>query len=122
MLRKLIILIAIAFSAPAWADMDYHCLTSCKNSGKQTVICMDQCRYKEAPTKAATGKAEGDAHKEFVAPVPVGSRVAPAVTRSTTASMLSMDHVCVQACMQEDLQYSLCQQRCTVDRTSPARK
>jgi len=124
MLHRLVFGLILFFSAPAFADMDYACLANCKNKGSITQVCMQQCVYSPPVAAFAVGKGIGNTHKEFVAPVSVGSQVvsvqphysssyAPStIARSVTGSKVEKSAQCVQLCMQQKMQYSLCQARC----------
>lgn len=115
MLRRFAFALLALWALPAFADMDYHCLSDCKNDGGSTPQCMTQCTYAPPLAKTDAAKPDGTTHKEFVAPVPVGSQVVVTpMVQMPVGSSLTTNFSCVQACMKQNLQSSLCQERCTV--------
>ena len=125
MLRRLLLLFALLFPATAFADMDYMCLKTCKDTGKITQVCMQECSY-QPNSPAQTPKVvtpAGEQHKEFtpltapgqsqVVTGMAGAPPASSVGKTITGSENSKKTQCMQDCLLQKLQYSLCQQRCS---------
>ena len=109
-------LVFLLVAGPAFADMDYKCLADCKNNGGVTQACMTQCNY-TAPTGLSKAKRPpGTAHNEFSAPVAVDATIVPEKMAVSTESSNPPNMQCVQACMKEKLQYSLCEKRCVPEK------
>ncbi len=111
MLRRVVMLCALAYAAPAFADMDYKCLADCKNSGGRTQTCMETCDYNAPKALSKTDAPAGTAHNEFTAPVEAGNTLV--LHPPKLGPTPKPDARCVQECVADKLQYSLCEKRCT---------
>ncbi|MBY0408172.1 MAG: hypothetical protein K2Q01_10805 [Rickettsiales bacterium] len=114
MLRRCWLIGLLCLPLPALADTDYRCLSECKNQGGQTAACMQQCTYYK-PVVATSTAHEGDAHREFSTPVPVGARSAPKAEVAMQKDMVgrgAQNFTCVQDCLKRHIQSTLCQAQC----------
>lgn len=102
------------------ADTDYRCLNLCVNNGSAAVACRQQCAYDQPgqDAKAHAHAASPKAHKIFNAPQPLNGI---ALTPPTAAKIRGVqaktnvsgkDYRCIQQCLQNGLQYQLCDQNC----------
>ena len=46
----LAIVLLLGFTIPAYADLDYKCMSTCRQSGTQAPACIPQCTYTEVPS------------------------------------------------------------------------
>lgn len=113
--RILCICLAVLLTpAAAVADTDYRCLSACKRNGGTTAHCMTDCSFRAPSPSLPPARAEGEAHKEFAAPVPAEQvRIpAPQTMESAAGARMTALPVCVQRCLKEKLQYPFCTERC----------
>lgn len=116
--RLAAILSVLLVSTPAWADIDYRCLTLCKNAGGITGACVNQCSYTPKAKTATPKGQEGKAHNTFDAPVsPSVAAATPRTVKPPVDRTLNTSHVCIQSCMRDGLQYGMCEAQCTEDAT-----
>lgn len=81
-MKKLILAALLCASMPAFADVDYKCVTDCANKGYQYQLCQQRCTY-----------------------VPPGEQRQPQRPQQ-------VDYQCITNCTKQGYQYPLCEQRC----------
>lgn len=95
---------------PVHAETDYKCLHQCVEQNSDRQACMSRCTYgtkDEGQTPAPAGKG----HKLFAPLVPVEQgEVVTSKPRAKPPE--NLDHVCLNACLKEGLQYAYCSQKC----------
>ena len=107
--------VQLTLPAAATADTDYRCLSACKRNGGTTPHCMTDCAFHAPPPSQPAVRPEGEAHKEFAAPVPAGQVLIlkPKSPELPAGSAVTTQPVCLQTCLKEKLQYHFCSERCT---------
>jgi hypothetical protein len=112
-MRKTFLFLVMIACLPgiALADLDYRCLSDCKNDGKQTQDCIKECTYSSSVAPKPK-KGLGAAHKELKAPVPVGAQTIILKPKAVSSPNATPDYTCLSACMRDGMQYALCNERC----------
>jgi hypothetical protein len=120
-----VLIAALGIAAPSWADLDQHCLSLCKSSGRLATQCLTQCTYDvnaQSPP-SATGQAGNEvkpvtppagtpSHNVFNAPAPSEELILPP-KHTSSAPQPSIDYHCAAQCMKSGGQYKLCNDSCT---------
>lgn len=112
-----VILVAVIMLWPfsVSAGMDYQCLKVCKDAGKATNFCMEDCRTPEPiaskPSSEEGLEAGSGENKQFEAPKRADALLVAPPQPDTLD--IKKDYACLQTCLQAHLQYSYCDKRCT---------
>ena len=118
MIRKMACLVALltVFFAvvPAWANTtDYRCLNLCVNGGKSPYACRQQCTLIDGALKQQ--EEAGLSHKLFDAPQVSNTVVLPNAKHATPPPK---DYQCINQCLQQRMNYDLCNITCAKPRCS----
>jgi len=101
-------------------NMDYHCLSLCKNGGGATDQCISQCSYVDTTkVKSKRPKTKKDAHKQFN-DLHLETNILPPKPR-TTLPEPGTDYVCINQCLQSQMAYQYCQNHCLNQDSAAAR-